>query len=147
MFATKCQYGGLSAKRGWADCCPRRACMPAPRQTTPSERSNVLIYVVEDDADIARLVQHQLELNSYRTRVFATGASVVQEAMRDLPRLFILDIMLPGTDGFELCWQIRRHSLLARTPVMFMTAKTAEVDRVRGLDMGEIGRASGRERG
>ena len=110
--------------------------MPAPRQTTPSERSNVLIYVVEDDADIARLLQHQLELNSYRTRVFATGSSVVQEATRDLPRLFILDVMLPGIDGFELCWQIRRHTLLSKIPVIFMTAKTAEVDRVRGLDMG-----------
>jgi two-component system phosphate regulon response regulator PhoB len=110
--------------------------MPAPQQTTSSEHSNVLIYVVEDDADIARLVQHQLELNSYCTRVFATGASVVQEAARDLPRLLILDIMLPGMDGFELCWQIRRHPLLAKVPVIFMTAKTAEVDRVRGLDLG-----------
>jgi DNA-binding response OmpR family regulator len=110
--------------------------MPAPRQPTPSERSNALVYVVEDDADIARLVQHQLELNSYRARVFATGASVLQEAVRDMPRLFLLDIMLPGTNGFELCGQIRRHPLLTKIPVIFMTAKTGEVDRIRGLDLG-----------
>lgn len=110
--------------------------MPAPRPATPSERSNALIYLVEDDADIARLVQHHLELNSYRTRVFATGASVLQEAMRDVPWLFLLDIMLPGENGFELCGQIRRHPLLAKIPVIFMTAKTGEVDRIRGLDLG-----------
>jgi DNA-binding response OmpR family regulator len=110
--------------------------MPAPRQATPSESSNVLIYLVEDDSDIARLVQHHLELNSYRTRVFASGASVLQEAVRDLPRLFLLDIMLPGTNGFELCRQIRRHPLLAKIPLIFMTAKAGEVDRIRGLDLG-----------
>lgn len=96
----------------------------------------MLVYVVEDDADIARLVQHQLELNSYHARVFATGASVLQEAVRDMPRLFLLDIMLPGTNGFELCGQIRRHPLLTKIPVIFMTAKTGEVDRIRGLDLG-----------
>jgi DNA-binding response OmpR family regulator len=110
--------------------------MPAPQPTAPHEPGNVLVYVVEDDPDIARLVRHQLELNSFRARVFSSGASVLQDAARELPRLFVLDIMLPGADGLELCRQIRRHSLLAGTPVIFMTAKTGEADRVRGLDLG-----------
>lgn len=110
--------------------------MPAPRPTAPNEPGSVLVYIVEDDADIARLVRHQLELNGYRARVFSSGTGVLQEAGRDLPRLFLLDIMLPGTDGLELCRQIRRHSRFTRTPVIFMTAKTAEADRVRGLDLG-----------
>jgi len=110
--------------------------MPAPRPTAPNEPGNALVYVVEDDADIARLVQHQLQLNSYRARLFTSAASVLREAAREWPRLFVLDIMLPGMDGLELCRQIRRHPLLAETPVIFMTARTAEGDRVRGLDLG-----------
>jgi DNA-binding response OmpR family regulator len=110
--------------------------MPAPRQTAPHEPGNVLVYVVEDDADIARLVQHQLELNRYKARVFSSGSFMLQDATRELPHLFVLDIMLPGADGLELCRQIRRHPLLGGTPVIFMTAKTTEADRVRGLDLG-----------
>lgn len=110
--------------------------MPASRQTRCNELSGVLIYVVEDDADIARLLRHHLELSGHRPRVFGSAVGVLQEAARDLPRLFLLDIMLPGIDGLELCRQIRHHSLLARIPVIFMTAKTAEGDRVRGLDLG-----------
>ncbi|MGE5207613.1 MAG: response regulator, partial [Chlamydiota bacterium] len=110
--------------------------MPAPRQTASNEPGKGLVYVVEDDADIARLVQHQLELNGYRTRISASGSSVLQEAAREMPQLFVLDIMLPGVDGMELCRQIRRHPLLAAVPVIFMTARTSEADRVRGLDLG-----------
>lgn len=110
--------------------------MPVARTAVPVEPGSALLYVVEDDADIARLVQHQLNLHGYRARVFASGAGVLQEALRDLPRLFLLDIMLPGMDGLELCRHIRRHCLLAGTPIIFMTAKTGEADRVRGLDLG-----------
>lgn len=110
--------------------------MPAPRQTASNEPGKGLVYLVEDDADIARLVQHQLELNGYKTRVAARGPSVLQDATREIPQLFVLDIMLPGMDGMELCRQIRRHPLLAAVPVIFMTARTSEADRVRGLDLG-----------
>ncbi len=110
--------------------------MPAPRPTAPIKPGNVLVYVVEDDSDIARLMRHQLELNGYRTRLFASGTGVLQEAGREMPRLFLLDIMLPGTDGLELCRQIRRHARFDGTPVIFLTAKTGEADRVRGLDLG-----------
>lgn len=94
------------------------------------------MYLVEDDTDIARLVQHHLEMSGYKARLFVNGTSVLQEAIKELPRLFLLDIMLPGSDGLELCRQIRQHPQLAKTPVIFMTAKVAEADRVRGLDLG-----------
>lgn len=110
--------------------------MPPLRQNALNEAGEPLVYVVEDDGDIARLVQHQLQLNRYRARLFSSGAFVLQEAVRELPRLFMLDIMLTGIDGTELCRQIRRHPVLAATPVIFLTAKTAEGDRVRGLDLG-----------
>src|SRR5579872_21734 len=125
------KYMAVPAGRGLG--CDR---MPAPRHSTSADAGSLLVYVVEDDTDIARLVQHQMELHGYRARVFASGTSVLQEAADELPRLFILDIMLPGMDGLELCRQIRRHPLLAKIPVIFMTAKTAEADRVRGLDLG-----------
>jgi two-component system phosphate regulon response regulator PhoB len=69
-------------------------------------------------------------------RSFASGASVISEAQRDPPALFLLDVMLPGSDGFELCRHIRQTTMLSVTPVVFLTAKTAEADRVKGLELG-----------
>jgi DNA-binding response OmpR family regulator len=96
----------------------------------------MLVYLVEDDTDIAHLVQHHLETHGFKARLFFSGSSVLQEAIKELPRLFLLDIMLPGSDGLELCRQIRQHPQLATTPVIFMTAKITEAERVRGLDLG-----------
>ena len=66
------------------------------------------VFVVEDDADIARLVRHHLEAAGFNARLYATGNLVVPEAERQRPALFLLDIMVPGKDGLELCRQIRQ---------------------------------------
>jgi len=66
-----------------------------------------------------------------------SGGSVVSEALREMPSLFLLDVMLPGTDGFDLCRQIRQSPTLSATPVIFLTAKTGEADRVKGLELAE----------
>lgn len=95
-----------------------------------------LIFVVEDDADIARLVRLQLESAGYVAQTFSTTTGVLARAERDNPSLFLLDIMVPGGDGLELCRQIRRTHSLASIPVIFLTAKTAEADRVVGLEIG-----------
>lgn len=95
-----------------------------------------LIFVVEDDADIARLIGHNLRANGFEARNFVSGVSVVSEATRETPALFLLDIMLPGLDGFELCRHIRHTPALAATPIIFLTAKTAEADRIKGLELG-----------
>ena len=95
-----------------------------------------LIFVVEDDQDIARLIAHNLQAAGFEVQSFVSAVSVIAEALRETPRLFLLDIMLPGTDGFELCRRIRANALLAATPVIFLTAKTAEADRVKGLELG-----------
>jgi DNA-binding response OmpR family regulator len=92
--------------------------------------------VVEDEADIARLVRHHLEAAGYAVRLFATTSMVVPEAERERPALFLLDVMVPGGDGFELCRRIRQNSGLAMTPVIFLTAKSGEADRVLGLELG-----------
>jgi len=95
-----------------------------------------LIFVVEDDADIAHLVQFHLEDAGFSSRLFATTNTVLASAERTRPALFLLDIMVPGGGGLELCRQIREHPALASVPIIFLTAKAAEADRVRGLELG-----------
>jgi two-component system phosphate regulon response regulator PhoB len=91
---------------------------------------------VEDDGDIARLVRHHLEAAGYAVRPFASASGVLAEAERDRPSLLLLDIMFPGGDGLELCRRVRQTAVLAATPVIFLTARTAESDRVLGLELG-----------
>jgi two-component system phosphate regulon response regulator PhoB len=94
------------------------------------------IFVVEDDPDISRLVRHHLETAGFSVRVFGGGHGVLGEAERQRPGLFLLDIMVPGSDGLELCRRIRQTPSLAMTPVIFLTAKSGEADRVLGLEIG-----------
>ena len=102
----------------------------------PPGRARPLVFVVEDEEDIARLISHNLQAAGFDVQSFVTGASVVSEALRGTPVLFVLDIMLPGADGFDLCRQIRQTPLLSAIPIIFLTARTAEADRVKGLEMG-----------
>jgi DNA-binding response OmpR family regulator len=94
------------------------------------------IFVVEDDADISRLVRHHLEHEGFAVRVYSSGNSVLLDAERQRPALFVLDIMVPGRDGLELCRTIRQNPTLAAVPVIFLTAKSGESDRVLGLEIG-----------
>src|SRR5215467_3411878 len=94
------------------------------------------IFVVEDDPDISRLVRHHLEAAGFNARLYSTGNLVVTDADRQRPALFLLDIMVPGKDGLELCRQIRQTQALAMIPVIFLTAKNSEADRVLGLELG-----------
>ena len=100
----------------------------------PSARS--LIFLVEDELDISRLIRLHLEQAEYTVREFSTTASVVKEAEAARPSLFLLDIMLPGGDGFDLCRRIRQSDVIATTAIIFLTAKTSETDRVLGLELG-----------
>jgi two-component system phosphate regulon response regulator PhoB len=94
------------------------------------------IFVVEDDPDISRLVRHHLEGASFNVRLYSTGNVVVSDAERQRPAMFLLDIMVPGKDGLELCRQIRQSVSLASVPVIFLTAKSGEADRILGLELG-----------
>jgi len=94
------------------------------------------IFLVEDDADIARLVRHHLEAAGYAVRVFSTIPPVLAEAQKSRPALFLLDIMVPGGDGLDLCRRIRSSESLAASPIIFLTAKSGEADRVLGLELG-----------
>jgi two-component system phosphate regulon response regulator PhoB len=94
------------------------------------------IFVVEDEADIARLIRHHLEAVGFFVRHFPATSGVIADAEKEKPALLLLDIMVPGGDGFELCRRVRQTSSIAMTPVIFLTAKTAESDRVLGFELG-----------
>jgi len=101
-----------------------------------TESVRPVIFVVEDEEDIARLISHNLQAAGFEVQSFVSGTSVLSEAVREMPALFLLDVMLPGSDGFELCRHIRQTPVLSATPIIFLTAKTAEADRVKGLELG-----------
>jgi DNA-binding response OmpR family regulator len=91
------------------------------------------ILVVEDEEDIATLIRHNLEKEGYKVDVCADGISAVQSVRRDPPDLVLLDILLPGMDGKEVCTAIRRdHDL----PIIIVSAKGTELDKVIGLELG-----------
>jgi two-component system phosphate regulon response regulator PhoB len=92
--------------------------------------------VVEDDSDIARLIRHNLEAADYEVEVFPSGLGVLERSLQEAPSLFLLDVMLPGIDGFDLCRRIRQTGMLSRIPVIFLTARTSEAERVKGLELG-----------
>ncbi len=95
-----------------------------------------MIFVVEDDHDISRLITHNLQGAGFAVQSFLSGTGVLAEAVREKPSMFLLDVMLPGTDGFELCRLIRQMQPLAAIPIIFLTAKTSEAERVKGLELG-----------
>jgi len=91
------------------------------------------ILVVEDEEDIATLIRHNLEKEGYKVDVCADGISSVQSVRRDPPDLVLLDIMLPGMDGKEVCSAIRRDY---DVPIIIVSAKGTELDKVIGLELG-----------
>lgn len=108
--------------------------LPDARAGLPTRKP--LIFVVEDEPDIARLICHHLDLGGFATRWFPESLPVIEEAIKASPSLFVLDVMIPGCDGFELCHLIRQVKSLSGTPIIFLSAKVAEADRLRGLEAG-----------
>ncbi len=94
------------------------------------------VFVLEDDADIARLIQHHLEAAGFQTRMYPAPGTLIADADRQPPALFLLDIMVPGGDGLDLCRRLRNHSSLSTIPIIFVTARASENDRVLGLELG-----------
>jgi DNA-binding response OmpR family regulator len=94
------------------------------------------ILVVEDEPDIRRLVVHHLERDGFRCRTAATGPEALQAARARCPGLVVLDLMLPGVDGLEVCRRLRADEATASVPIIMLTAKAEEVDRVVGLEVG-----------
>jgi two-component system phosphate regulon response regulator PhoB len=106
------------------------------RMIPPSAK---LVMLMEDEDDIARLVAHHLESSGFRIHRPARPYSLISDAEEDRPTLFILDLMLPEVDGFQLCRSIRDHSSLRDVPILILTASTAAEDRKRALESGADG--------
>ncbi len=94
------------------------------------------ILVVEDDADIAELLRHYLERSGHEIDVLTQGQDALPRLRDRLPDLVILDRMLPGVDGLEICRAIRASAAMADLPVMMVTARAEESDRIVGLELG-----------
>jgi two-component system phosphate regulon response regulator PhoB len=94
------------------------------------------IAVVEDEAELSSLIEYNLTRSGYQTQVLGGTGGTLKLLEQYRPDLIVLDVMLPELDGFELCRQIRRSATLGRTPVLFLTARSDEVDRVLGLEIG-----------
>ncbi len=93
---------------------------------------------IEDDPDIAESVRYNLESEGFTALVAATGEHGLTLALdpQNPPAVIVLDLMLPGMSGMDLCRRLRRENQTRRTPIIMLTAKTSEADRIAGLDLG-----------
>jgi DNA-binding response OmpR family regulator len=94
------------------------------------------ILIVEDETDLVKLLKYNLEKEGFRVNYATDGAIALAEARRDPPDLVILDLMLPGLDGLEVCRQLRRNDRFLRTPILILSARSEEADRIVGLELG-----------
>jgi DNA-binding response OmpR family regulator len=94
------------------------------------------ILVVDDEDVLVETLAYNLEQAGYRVVTAADGSSALEAAHSEIPDLIILDIMLPGMDGLEVCRQLRRENATATTPIVMLTAKGDEIDKVVGLEIG-----------
>jgi DNA-binding response OmpR family regulator len=96
------------------------------------------ILIVEDDADIAESLQYNFKREGFRPVVAESGEKGLRLALDEKhpPSLIILDLMLPGMSGMELCRRLRRESVTEKTPIIMLTAKAAEIDKIAGLELG-----------
>jgi phosphate regulon transcriptional regulator PhoB len=94
------------------------------------------VLVVEDEPDIRNLIVHHLVRDGFRCRTAATGPEALQRVRTAAPDLVVLDLMLPEMNGLEVCRRLRGDPATAAIPIIMLTAKADEVDRIVGLEMG-----------
>ena len=98
--------------------------------------SNEKILVVDDEEDILELVKYNLTREGYRIVYTETGEDAVKKARSEGPDLIVLDLMLPGIDGLEVCRQLKSDPATRHVPIVMLTAKGEEADMVAGLELG-----------
>ena len=94
------------------------------------------IVLIEDDSDLYALLKYNLEKEGFGFAGSQTGRGAIELCRRERPDLLILDIMLPDSDGLDICKAIRRHPEFAHIPMIFLTARASEADRILGLELG-----------
>jgi len=94
------------------------------------------ILVVEDDPNTARLISYTLEQEGYEVLTASNGIEGLKKAQEEEPELLVLDVMLPGLDGFEVCHRLRSEPRTAALPILMLSAKAQETDIATGIKMG-----------
>ncbi len=97
---------------------------------------NKKVLIVEDDSNISKLVEYNLQKAGFRTTVSSTGELALVELQKSKFHMVILDIMLPGIDGLEVCKRIRSNKKFSTTKILMLTAKGEELDKVLGFELG-----------
>ncbi|WP_035290774.1 response regulator transcription factor [Clostridium sp. KNHs214] len=94
------------------------------------------ILVVDDEEHIRELIKFNLEKNGYKVGCAVDGNEALQYVKRHIPKLILLDVMLPGIDGYDVCKKIRGDKNTANIPIIMITAKGEEIDKILGLELG-----------
>ncbi|MBI5943527.1 MAG: response regulator transcription factor [Chloroflexi bacterium] len=94
------------------------------------------ILIIEDDTIVARTIERCLRGNEFRVQVTNTGVAGLRAARRKLPDLVLLDVMMPGMDGYTVCKEMREDAFLKEVPIIFLTAKNKVEDKIVGLSVG-----------
>lgn len=94
------------------------------------------ILVVDDEEHIQELIKFNLEKNGYKVSCANNGIDAIKLAKEQLPQLMLLDLMLPGMDGLDVCKEIRKDSSMSNMPIIMITAKGEEIDKIIGLELG-----------
>ena len=103
-----------------------------------SEQAAPRILVADDDPVIVRLLEVNFRLEGYDVETASHGEETIQKALEVGPELILLDVMMPGLDGWELCRRLKEDDGTAGIPVIFLSARAQEEDRKRGLELGVV---------
>lgn len=98
--------------------------------------SMALIYIVEDDVNIREIERYALKNSGFEVQEFECGKELHKAITRQVPNLILLDIMLPNEDGLDILTELRSKKATKKVPIIMVTAKTTELDKVKGLDLG-----------
>jgi two-component system alkaline phosphatase synthesis response regulator PhoP len=96
------------------------------------------ILVIDDEPSIGRVVQFKLQQEGFKVRVATDGLEGLAYMKEEKPDLILLDLMMPGMDGFEVCRRLRAAPETVATPVIILTARGQEMDRIRGIELGVL---------
>ncbi|OGO32508.1 MAG: hypothetical protein A2Z29_06825 [Chloroflexi bacterium RBG_16_56_11] len=94
------------------------------------------ILIIEDDPAISRLVDYSLKHEGYEVATASNGLEGIRKAHYETPDLVILDVMLPGMDGFEICHRLRSDAATEKLPILMFSAKAQEIDKATGIKVG-----------
>jgi phosphate regulon transcriptional regulator PhoB len=94
------------------------------------------ILIIEDETDLIKLLKYNLEKEGFKVSYATDGSVALAEVRRETPDIVILDLMLPGLNGLEVCRQLRKSDRFSRLPILVLSARSEEADRVVGLEIG-----------